>query len=106
MLSGQQMPTVQHLVDRIGHGHVGDRRVGGRHVRDQVGQLVGCGPGRGIWLLPNVSALAGVRGVGAGGVAGFAEVDLVAVAGEVFAFGGPAGVGVLGVHPVAALPAH
>jgi hypothetical protein len=96
------VPAIQHLVDRVGHGHVGDRRVGPRHVRDQSGQLLGRGSGRDVSLLPGFSVVAGVRGVGVLGVARFAEVDLVAVPGEVLALGGPAGVGVIrGVDPPA-----
>ncbi len=113
MLVGQQPAAGEPAVDRCGHRRVRHGGVGGRHVRDEVGEAgapgrrAAGGPGRGaagIAGLPGgvvlfaggaAGAAGGLLGVAGGGGAGLADVHLVAVP-ERVPLGGPAGVGVVG----------
>ncbi len=82
MLARQHLSTLQIMVDGFGHRHVGHAGVGGGHVRDQV-----------RWGVRHMIGRVD-RPFGRRGVAGLADVQLVAGPGQV-PFAAPAGVGVI-----------
>ncbi|WP_132515418.1 hypothetical protein [Nonomuraea diastatica] len=91
VLARQQPTLVQVLMDLLGHRHVGHGGVGGRHVRDQIRRR-DCFAAAAVLTFHVV-----VHGVvhGVHGVAGFADVELVAVPEHRIALGVPAGIGVI-----------